>query len=84
MIFLKLFSRSTVFLLFYRAVYLEPSVHEPWHLKDVDQVQDIRIVALHTLTQNYRYLIILCFLVTKRWFLLFLHLTHLVDTIEKF
>ena len=49
------------------AVYLEPSVHEPGHLKDVDQVQDIRVVALHTLTQKCWYLIILC-LLSFNWY----------------
>ena len=31
--------------------HLKTSVHEPGHLEDVNQVQDIRIVMLHALTK---------------------------------
>ena len=29
--------------------YLETGVHEPRHLKDINQVQDVRVVILHAL-----------------------------------
>ena len=38
--------------------YLETSVHEPGHLKDIDQVQDIRVVMFHALKETFSYQLI--------------------------
>ena len=49
----KEWNKTQILKYFYAMCFnLETSIHEPGHLKDVNQVQDIRVVMLHALKRK--------------------------------